>query len=53
MDALEGMMKTGSKILLGTTLGLAAVAYSWMFRSQKAKSSRHELGDRPGEPRHW
>ncbi len=44
-------MSTGAKFLIGTIAGFLAVAYSWIFRARKVQSSRHELGERPGEPR--
>jgi hypothetical protein len=49
----EDTMSTGAKFLLGTIAGFLAVAYSWIFRAKKVQSTRHELGERPGEPRHW
>jgi hypothetical protein len=46
-------MTTGSKVLIGTIAGFLAVAYSWIFRAKKVQSTHNELGERPGEPRHW
>ena len=46
-------MTTGVKLLIGTIAGFLAVAYTWIFRAKKVQSSRNELGERPGEPRHW
>jgi hypothetical protein len=53
MTTQEDMMSTGAKLLIGTIAGFLAVAYSWIFRAKKVQSTRHELGERPGEPRHW
>ena len=33
-------MSFGSKILVGTTAGFLAVAYSWIFRAKKVHSER-------------
>jgi hypothetical protein len=45
-------MSTGSKVLIGTIAGFLAVGYSWIFRAKKVQSGK-EIGERPGEPRHW
>ena len=38
-------MGFGSKVLLGTTAGFLAVAYSWIFRAKKVHSARNTRED--------